>query len=157
MNSQISATSPQTILRLAEVRQRTGLSRSSIYKRIEAGEFPHQISLGARAVGWLKREVEDWINRRIQLRPGPAVEFSEESPEVQPAISERVHNRSLKTRRPNEPISCTISVDDGSPDPANLHLVGTQLYFDKSTGDFWIKLLPEPVSKGGKQSRNHRF
>jgi hypothetical protein len=36
-----------------------------------------------------------------------------------------------------------ISFDKGSPDPAQLHLVGTKIYFDKSTGSFWLKLLPE--------------
>ncbi len=54
-----------TILRLPEVKARTGLSRSTIYARISQGSFPKQVSLGARAVGWIDREVNDWISTRI--------------------------------------------------------------------------------------------
>lgn len=57
MNSRIDNTSPETILRLADLVRMTGLSRSTLYKRIEKGQFPRQISLGARVVGWLTREV----------------------------------------------------------------------------------------------------
>ena len=54
------------ILRLPLVRERTGLSRSSIYLRISEGRFPRPISLGERAVGWLESEIAEWLNRRIE-------------------------------------------------------------------------------------------
>ena len=57
----------QTVLRLALVKQRTGLSRSSIYNGIKQGTFPAQISLGPRAVGWLESGIDDWIESRIAL------------------------------------------------------------------------------------------
>ena len=57
----------QTILRLALVKKRTGLSRSSIYNGIKQGTFPAQISLGPRAVGWLESGIDDWIESRIAL------------------------------------------------------------------------------------------
>ncbi len=53
------------ILRLPEVKQRIGLCRSSIYERIKAGNFPKNIRLGARSVGWLESEIESWIADRI--------------------------------------------------------------------------------------------
>jgi len=53
------------ILRLPAVKMRTGLSRSSIYLRIAQGTFPAPVSLGARAVGWVESEVEDWLARQI--------------------------------------------------------------------------------------------
>ncbi len=53
------------ILRLPTVKQRTGLSRSTIYLRISHGEFPAPISLGGRSVGWVESEVDDWIARQI--------------------------------------------------------------------------------------------
>ncbi len=56
------------ILRLAAVKVRTGLSRSSIYKRVADGEFPPQVSLGARAVGWVESEVDEWLVHRIAER-----------------------------------------------------------------------------------------
>jgi prophage regulatory protein len=55
------------ILRLPAVKTRTGLSRSSIYLRVAECTFPKPISLGARAVGWLESEVDEWVSKRIEL------------------------------------------------------------------------------------------
>ena len=49
------------ILRLPEVKSKTGLSRSSIYVRMSKGEFPQSISLGERAVGWVESDIELWV------------------------------------------------------------------------------------------------
>ena len=54
------------LARLPEVLEWTGLSKSTIYEMIKAEEFPRQISLGGRAVGWLRDEVEDWVNKRVE-------------------------------------------------------------------------------------------
>ena len=54
------------ILRLPEVKDRTGLSRSTVYLRISESRFPTPISLGGRAVGWLESEIEQWILDRIE-------------------------------------------------------------------------------------------
>ena len=56
------------ILRLPEIMDLTGLSRSSIYAQIAGGTFPKQISLGARAVGWIESEVHEWVIERMNLR-----------------------------------------------------------------------------------------
>lgn len=53
-----------TILRLPEVMKITGLSRSSIYLMMKQDSFPKQISLGARAVGWLEGEIKEWVSNR---------------------------------------------------------------------------------------------
>jgi prophage regulatory protein len=54
-----------SILRARQVRERTGLSRSTLYAKIKAGEFPPSISLGERAVGWCSDEIDAWIAARI--------------------------------------------------------------------------------------------
>jgi len=54
------------ILRLPEVKSRTGLSRSSIYLRIKNKSFPNQISLGGRAVGWLEEDINDWLTQKVE-------------------------------------------------------------------------------------------
>ena len=59
---------PGRFLRLPEVMARTGLSRSTIYVRLEQGCFPRPVSLGARAVGWIESEVDEWIRERIAAR-----------------------------------------------------------------------------------------
>jgi prophage regulatory protein len=58
--------SAATLLRLTQVKARTGLSRSTIYLRIKAREFPAQVSLGPRAVGWLEAEIERWIATQVE-------------------------------------------------------------------------------------------
>lgn len=53
------------ILRIWDVMELTGLSRSSLYQMIQIGDFPRPIELGKRCVGWVASEVEDWIQERI--------------------------------------------------------------------------------------------
>jgi prophage regulatory protein len=55
-----------TILRLPAVKARTGLSRSTIYLRIASGMFPTPVPLGARAVGWIESEIEQWLLKQIE-------------------------------------------------------------------------------------------
>ena len=58
--------SSNTILRLPQVKARTGLSRSTIYARIAKGAFPKPVQLGGpRAVGWVEAQVDHWIARQI--------------------------------------------------------------------------------------------
>jgi prophage regulatory protein len=59
---------PLTLERLQQVRTRTGLSRSEIYRRIAAGDFPRPIKLGERASAWAEHEVTAWIAARIAAR-----------------------------------------------------------------------------------------
>ena len=56
-----------TILRLLAVKARTGLSRSTIYLRVSQGTFPKPVSLGVRAVGWVEAEVQEWVQRQIEV------------------------------------------------------------------------------------------
>ena len=56
---------PTRFLRLPEVLERTGLSRSTIYVRLAAGRFPRPVALGGRAVGWIEAEVDEWVRERI--------------------------------------------------------------------------------------------
>lgn len=59
----------QSILRLPDVIQRTGLSRSTIYKAIKTGSFPDRVSLGPRAMGWFASDIEEWIISRVSILP----------------------------------------------------------------------------------------
>jgi prophage regulatory protein len=53
------------ILRLPQVKARTGLSRSSVYLKVSRGEFPRPVALGARSVGWVADEIDAWLAERI--------------------------------------------------------------------------------------------
>lgn len=57
-----------TLERLPQVKARTGLSRSEIYRRIALGDFPRPIKLGERASAWSAAEVDAWIAQRIAAR-----------------------------------------------------------------------------------------
>lgn len=62
-----------SIIRLHDVKARTGLSRSEIYRREALGQFPRRVSLGARSVGWPSDEIQSWIEARIrESREGTA-------------------------------------------------------------------------------------
>ncbi len=49
------------LLRLSEVVVLTGLSRSSIYRKMRDGSFPEPLKIGMRAVRWRKSEIEAWL------------------------------------------------------------------------------------------------
>ncbi|WP_299022461.1 AlpA family transcriptional regulator [uncultured Photobacterium sp.] len=53
------------IIRLPEVLTKTGISRACLYKQIQHGLFPSQISLGYRSVGWLEREIDAVLKARV--------------------------------------------------------------------------------------------
>ncbi|MGT8566543.1 helix-turn-helix transcriptional regulator [Klebsiella oxytoca] len=53
------------LIRLKEVMNRTGYSRSWIYELIKAHEFPEQIQLGPRAIAFVESEIDQWINDKI--------------------------------------------------------------------------------------------
>ena len=53
------------VLRIFEVSDRTGLPRSSIYAKIQAGDFPRPIKLGARSVGWLEADINSWLDEKV--------------------------------------------------------------------------------------------
>ena len=56
------------ILKLKEISSLTKLSSSTIYRLVQAGEFPRPIKLAAHASGWLESDIEDWIQARQKAR-----------------------------------------------------------------------------------------
>ncbi|MBK6356276.1 MAG: AlpA family phage regulatory protein [Betaproteobacteria bacterium] len=58
------------VLRIKEVCERTGLSRSGIYDRLNpeskyyAPDFPKRFKLGVHSVGWDSTEIDRWIAER---------------------------------------------------------------------------------------------
>ncbi|MCS3527777.1 helix-turn-helix transcriptional regulator [Acinetobacter johnsonii] len=76
--TEISALPPQKIIRLKQVIALTGLSRSTIYDRINHrskrydASFPKSIKLGSTlqvgAVGWIELEIQAGIKQRIAER-----------------------------------------------------------------------------------------
>ena len=61
------AAAPQ-LLRISQVKAKTGLSRSGIYRLTAQGDFPRRIKLTERASAWNSIEVEKWVADRIAAR-----------------------------------------------------------------------------------------
>jgi prophage regulatory protein len=61
-----SSTIPLRLLRFGEVRQRTGLSRSTIWRLERSGSFPKRIQVSVNVVAWREDEVTAWIASKIQ-------------------------------------------------------------------------------------------
>ena len=66
--------SNERALRLKQVCHLTGLGRSMIYQMQAERRFPQRIKLGERAVGWLEREVQEWLAQRIEISRGKMVQ-----------------------------------------------------------------------------------
>ncbi len=56
------------LLRFAEVKHRTGLSKSSLYAQMQAGQFPRPVRLTKRCVAWSEDLVSNWIAGRLASR-----------------------------------------------------------------------------------------
>lgn len=52
---------PDRYLRIKHVLDRTGLSRATLYRKIDARTFPPQIKLSTRCCGWLESHVNIWL------------------------------------------------------------------------------------------------
>jgi prophage regulatory protein len=67
----ITSTGPSKtlrVIRLAEVKRRTGLSTSTVYAMMARDEFPRQVRLGEGAVGWVEHEIDQFLEDRIAER-----------------------------------------------------------------------------------------
>jgi prophage regulatory protein len=60
---------PDRIIRLKTVLARTGLSRSTIYRKIAEGTFPTQIKISVNGTGWHESDINRWIADPVSWRP----------------------------------------------------------------------------------------
>lgn len=49
------------LLRLPEVKSKTGMSRTTIYRRMMEGHFPRSVDLGGGTVAWRLSDVNRWM------------------------------------------------------------------------------------------------
>ena len=60
---------PDRIVRLKTVLARTGLSRSTIYRKIAEGTFPPQLRISINGAGWHESDIDRWIADPAGWRP----------------------------------------------------------------------------------------
>lgn len=64
------AENPNRLIRIRDVMELTGLSRSYVYALAADGRFPRSISLvpGGTSRAWLLSEIHSWMQERIAAR-----------------------------------------------------------------------------------------
>jgi len=63
----------ERIIRLKTVLSRTGLSRSTMYRKIAEGTFPCQVRISIHGAGWRESAVNRWIDDPVGFRNESAV------------------------------------------------------------------------------------
>lgn len=51
----------EKIIRLNTVLSRTGLSRTTLYRKIAEGTFPRQVKISVHGAGWHESAINRWI------------------------------------------------------------------------------------------------
>jgi len=60
---------PDRIIRMKTVQARTGLSRSTIYRKMAEGTFPTQLKISANGTGWHESEINRWVANPAGWKP----------------------------------------------------------------------------------------
>jgi prophage regulatory protein len=55
-------------IRMPDLRQKVGLSKSQIYKLIQQDEFPEPVKLGKKVSVWIDSEVEEWMSKQVPTK-----------------------------------------------------------------------------------------
>lgn len=53
------------LIRLKEVLHKTGLSKATLYRLIQSGDFPASVSIANRAVAWEESLVDEWLIKKV--------------------------------------------------------------------------------------------
>jgi prophage regulatory protein len=55
-------------IKIDRVKDRTGLSKPTIYRLMRTGRFPKQMKTSDNTVAWVKSEVDGWLAERAAAR-----------------------------------------------------------------------------------------
>ena len=62
------------LLRIGQVVDKIGLSRTTIWRLRQDGDFPEAAAIHGPCIAWSENELDDWIKRRLTQRK-PALSF----------------------------------------------------------------------------------
>ncbi|MYL98653.1 AlpA family phage regulatory protein [Novosphingobium sp. FGD1] len=57
----MNTASPNAFVRLPQVLKETGLSRATLYRKVQDGTFPKQVRIAQRCVGWRRAAIDQWL------------------------------------------------------------------------------------------------
>jgi len=72
MTSATNQAPSRKFIKIIHVKELSSLSTSEVYRRIAAGTFPKQVTLGPKCVVWIEAEVLAWLDARIAESRGEA-------------------------------------------------------------------------------------
>lgn len=67
LNQKYSENQPFRVVRMARVKEMTGLGQSTLFAKYDASSpcfdptFPKRVKLGIRSVGWIESEIMEWV------------------------------------------------------------------------------------------------
>lgn len=67
---------PDKILRMRTVLERTGLSRSTLYRKMRDGTFPNQVRISEHCCGWRESAINRWIADPVSYRENSISELT---------------------------------------------------------------------------------
>lgn len=62
---------PDRFIRIGSVLDKTGLSRSSMYRYMELGTFPANFRIAERCVAWRQSDITAWKAKMAAAAPSP--------------------------------------------------------------------------------------
>ncbi|MGF7009277.1 helix-turn-helix transcriptional regulator [Aminobacter sp. BE322] len=68
---------PDRIIRMNTVRARTGLSRSTIYRKMAEGTFPARLKISTNGTGWRESDIDRWVSNPAGWRPYNEFDFDD--------------------------------------------------------------------------------
>jgi prophage regulatory protein len=68
MEASLMSNTTDRIIRLRTVLDRTGLSRSTVYRKIAEGTFPSQVRISVHGAGWRESAINRWIADPVGYR-----------------------------------------------------------------------------------------
>ena len=84
---------------MSEVLDRICLSKTHLYRKINAGDFPRPVPLGPQKVAFLESEIEDWMAARLRAREqNEGVEARRER--ANRSVNHTAHVKRLEQHRP---------------------------------------------------------
>lgn len=80
-----------------QIIEMTGLSRTTLYRLEQRGEFPARLHLSQRVIRWHRHEIENWL----KTRPRGMLEVNQLNPNYKSSKERRRHNKGRKERKEN--------------------------------------------------------
>lgn len=62
-----AATTKLVAIRLGKVTEKTGLSKSHLYRLVKLGKFPKPYNLSERVVAWDESQVNEWLFEKFNI------------------------------------------------------------------------------------------